>query len=215
MSRPYRLVPRHAHVIVPHMQLSQNEALGSKYTSGRHLGAALTDRKPLLVRCCLTPLSITPFHASPELYFPTFQFPAYGLFSSAPCLGNGKFAHFCTLAKTLLQIRCGHTELSARMIYGIYPPSLPPGKIQFVPPPACLRPASFYIGLWPPAYHRTTLSLPRPLPHGTSAQAPDQNSRLTTTLPLSLPDSINPFDRFAPHLSPGTCPSCVFVPSKS
>lgn len=182
MSRPCRIVPRPRHVIVPHMQLSQNEVLGLNHPNRTPLGAALSEVKPVTrgwsQGWLLTPL---PHHTLPrEPQTQSYDIASLLRFScslfASPLFW--KFAHFCTLAK-LLQKDCRNLllpkshELSARMVYGIYPPSLPPGKSNSSVR-GLLQSQHFILGCSLFTDHdRVTLALLSSPPHRTSAHTPD------------------------------------------
>lgn len=102
------------------------------------------------------------------------NFPALSLLH--PCFGNSLIS---ALWPSLLQKDCRNLllpkshELSARMVYGIYPPSLPPGKSNsFVR--GLLHSHHFILGCSLFTNHdRITLALLSPPPHRTSAHTPD------------------------------------------
>lgn len=146
MSRRRRIVPRPRHVIVPHMQLSQNEVLGLNHPKRTPLGAALSEGKPVTRGCSQgwlpTPLPhrfhTTPFHASSKLNFTTSQvscnLPALSLLH--PCFGNSLISALWPSCCRRLSQSVAAQKPRIKRPYGLRDlPSLPSSrKIQFVRP---------------------------------------------------------------------------------
>lgn len=143
MSRPCRIVPRPRHVIVPHMQLSQNEVLGLNHPKRTPLGAALSEGKPVTrgwsQGWLLSPL---PHHTLPRELQTQFYDIASLLQFSCSLFASPlfcKFAHFCTLAKFVaerLPQSVAAQKPRIKRPYGLRDlPSLPSSRIiQFVRP---------------------------------------------------------------------------------
>lgn len=157
MSRHCRIVPRPRHVIVPHMQLSQNEVLGLSHPNRTPLGAALSEGKPVTrgwsQGWLLTPL---PHHTLPRepqtQSYDIASLPAILLLSLCftLVLEIRSFLHSGQVVAERLPQPVAAQKPRIKRPYGLRDlPSLPSSReIQFVHPWPASEP-SFYIGLFP------------------------------------------------------------------